>query len=86
MTRRIDPHLHFEGLVGDGDVRLDLGDGAVHLVHAGRGLLGGEGERAETRQELAAALNTLGVSPQDLIAIFQAIKAAGALQADLEVI
>ena len=32
------------------------------------------------------ALNALGVTPRDLIAIFQAIKAAGALQADLEVI
>jgi flagellar P-ring protein precursor FlgI len=31
------------------------------------------------------ALNALGVSPRDLIAIFQAIKSAGALQADLEI-
>ncbi|MDA8138549.1 MAG: flagellar basal body P-ring protein FlgI [Desulfobacteraceae bacterium] len=36
--------------------------------------------------EVVKALNALGVSPRDLIAIFQAIKAAGALQADLEVI
>jgi flagellar P-ring protein precursor FlgI len=36
--------------------------------------------------EVVNALNALGVSPRDLIAIFQAIKAAGALQADLEVI
>ncbi len=36
--------------------------------------------------ELVRALNALGVSPRDLIAIFQAIKAAGALQAELEVI
>jgi flagellar P-ring protein precursor FlgI len=36
--------------------------------------------------EVVRALNALGVSPRDLIAIFQAIKAAGALQADLEVI
>ena len=36
--------------------------------------------------EVVGALNALGVSPRDLIAIFQAIKAAGALQADLEVI
>jgi flagellar P-ring protein precursor FlgI len=32
------------------------------------------------------ALNALGVSPRDLIAIFQALKAAGALQAELEII
>lgn len=36
--------------------------------------------------QLVNALNALGVTPRDLIAIFQAIKAAGALQADLEVI
>lgn len=33
--------------------------------------------------ELAQALNALGVSPQDIIAIFQAIKKAGALHAEL---
>jgi flagellar P-ring protein precursor FlgI len=36
--------------------------------------------------ELVKALNALGVSPRDLIAIFQSIKAAGALQAKLEII
>jgi flagellar P-ring protein precursor FlgI len=36
--------------------------------------------------ELAGALNRLGVSAKDLIAILQAIKAAGALQAEIEVI
>ncbi|BBO79819.1 flagellar P-ring protein [Desulfosarcina ovata subsp. sediminis] len=36
--------------------------------------------------QVVNALNALGVTPRDLIAIFQAIKAAGALQADLEVI
>jgi flagellar P-ring protein precursor FlgI len=33
--------------------------------------------------DLAAALNTLGVSPQDLIAIFRDLEAQGALQAEL---
>jgi flagellar P-ring protein precursor FlgI len=36
--------------------------------------------------EVVRALNALGVSPRDLIAIFQALKAAGALQAELEII
>ncbi len=36
--------------------------------------------------EVVRALNALGVSPRDLIAIFQAMKAAGALQAELEII
>jgi flagellar P-ring protein precursor FlgI len=33
--------------------------------------------------ELASALNSLGVPPRDIIAIFQSIKKAGALHADL---
>lgn len=35
---------------------------------------------------LVRGLNAIGVSPRDLISILQAIKAAGALQADLEII
>ena len=35
---------------------------------------------------LVEGLNALGVSPRDMISILQAIKAAGALQADIEVI
>ena len=38
-----------------------------------------------TLQDLVASLNALGVGPRDLISILQSIKAAGALQADLEV-
>ncbi|MFN0264137.1 flagellar basal body P-ring protein FlgI [Tepidamorphus sp. 3E244] len=36
-------------------------------------------------QDLVDGLNALGVGPRDLIAILQAIKAAGALQAEIEV-
>jgi len=39
-----------------------------------------------TLQELVNNLNSLGIGPRDMIAILQAIKAAGALQADIEVI
>jgi flagellar P-ring protein precursor FlgI len=38
-----------------------------------------------TLRDLVAGLNALGVGPRDLISILQSIKAAGALQADLEV-
>ncbi len=37
-------------------------------------------------QELVEGLNALGVTPRDLISILQAIKASGALQAEIEVI
>ncbi len=37
-------------------------------------------------QELVDGLNALGVTPRDLISILQAVKASGALQAEIEVI
>jgi flagellar P-ring protein precursor FlgI len=39
-----------------------------------------------TVADLARALNALGVTPRDLISIFQAIKQAGALQAELVIL
>lgn len=38
-----------------------------------------------TLQELVNGLNSLGIGPRDMITILQAVKAAGALQADIEV-
>jgi len=36
--------------------------------------------------EVVRALNAVGASPQDLLSILQAMRAAGALQAELEII
>ncbi len=36
--------------------------------------------------DMVKALNAMGVAPRDLIAIFQALKSAGALKARLEII
>lgn len=41
-------------------------------------------DSAVTLQELVRGLNSLGVGPRDLISILQTIRAAGALQAELE--
>jgi flagellar P-ring protein precursor FlgI len=38
-----------------------------------------------TLRDLVAGLNALGIGPRDMISILQSIKAAGALQADLEI-
>lgn len=43
------------------------------------------GEQTDVGQ-LAQALNALGLTPRDMISIFQALKAEGALQADLRVV
>jgi len=55
--------------------RLNRTEGKLTLVPGGATLSG-----------LVRALNTVGASPQDLIAILQAMKQAGAIKAELEVI
>ena len=56
-------------------VRVDTGDGnKLAIVKDG-----------VTLRELVDGLNALGIGPRDLISILQAIKAAGALQAEIEV-
>lgn len=45
------------------------------------GIIGGS-----TIKDVVKALNALGVTPKDLTAIFQALRASGALQGDLEVL
>jgi len=57
------------------DVSLQQGDGQVIAVPASPQLA-----------DVVRALNTLGATPQDLQAILQALKAAGALRAELEII
>ena len=42
-------------------------------------------EQGITLQDLVNGLNALGIGPRDLITILQAIKTAGALQADIVV-
>ena len=53
------------------------GDKGQRLVNLPQGV---------TLGEVVRALNSVGVAPRDLIAIFQSIKAAGAMQAELEII
>ena len=52
-------------------------EGKANLIHLNTGV---------TLSEVVRALNALGTTPRDLIAIFQSIKASGALQAELEII
>jgi flagellar P-ring protein precursor FlgI len=59
----------------DTEVLVQEGNNPIFLVNSGVSIAA-----------VVKALNALGVSPRDLIAIFQALKAAGALQAELEII
>jgi flagellar P-ring protein FlgI len=57
------------------NIKVDAGDGKqLAIVKEG-----------VTLRELVDGLNALGIGPRDMISILQAIKAAGALQADIEV-
>ena len=56
----------------------------IHVTDQGGAFITTSG--ASTLEELAKALNTLGVTPRDVIAIFQALKEAGALEAELVVL
>ena len=60
---------------GGGSVDIKQEGGALMNLKAGVNLA-----------DIVKALNTLGANPQDLIAILQAMKSAGALRADLEII
>jgi len=63
-------------VVDQSQITVDQGDtGALKVLAAGT-----------TLADVVQALNTLGASAQDLVAILQAIKAAGALHAELEVL
>ncbi|MBK9518792.1 MAG: flagellar basal body P-ring protein FlgI [Anaeromyxobacter sp.] len=61
--------------------------GSLDRVNAAEGATGSVALPATTTvEELAKALSTLGAGPRDLIAVLEAMKAAGALDADLEVL
>lgn len=57
------------------DIEIKQGGGALMQVRAGASL-----------SDVVKAINALGAAPQDLLSILQAMKAAGALKADLEII
>jgi len=59
----------------ESQVQVQEGNNPIFLVNSGVSIAA-----------VVRALNALGVSPRDLISIFQALKAAGALQAELEII
>ena len=62
-------------VVNDPDISVNQQGGALRMV-----------EGTASLQEVVDGLNALGATPQDLVSILEALKAAGALRADLEVI
>ena len=56
----------------------------VKTAESGRKLIYISG--AGTLSQVVRALNTIGVSPRDLISIVQALRESGSLQADIDII
>ncbi len=81
ISERVDvsqPNPLSEGeTVASPDTLVDVSEDKGNLVVLNQGISIGE---------VASALNAIGATPRDLIAIFQAIKAAGALYADLVIL
>jgi flagellar P-ring protein precursor FlgI len=61
-------------VVPQSQIKVDEGKGGLALIKGGVPL-----------KQLVDGLNALGVSPRDMISILQALKAEGAIQADIEV-
>lgn len=70
--------------ISHGDLSLKVGgDAAGRKQNGDRVIMMNEGTNVG---DIVKAINKLGVSPKDLITILQSVKAAGALQADLEIL
>jgi flagellar P-ring protein precursor FlgI len=59
------------------DVDIEVDEEDSRVIQVGRSV---------TLGDLVRALNSVGVTPRDLVAVLTAAKAAGALQAELELI
>jgi len=89
----VDPATGLPAAGGQGGVQFAPGGGAQTTVVPRTNVEVDEGSQRRlavlpegvSLQELVNSLNALGVGPRDMISILQAIKASGALQADIEV-
>ncbi len=61
-------------VVAESDIKVTEEEGQIHTVGPGTSL-----------GEVVRALNAIGATPRDLVAILQALKSAGALHAELEI-
>jgi flagellar P-ring protein precursor FlgI len=72
--------------IAHGSISLEVGESSAKTKKGGNEKKFATIESGANVGELVNALNSLGVSPKDLITILQNIKAAGALQAELEIL
>ncbi|MBF0454210.1 MAG: flagellar basal body P-ring protein FlgI [Magnetococcales bacterium] len=77
------PQVSQPNALGEGDTVVTP-DTEIEATESDARLI--EMEEGVTLGDLVRGLNSVGVTPRDLIAILQAIKASGALQAELEIL
>jgi flagellar P-ring protein precursor FlgI len=101
-TLDVNPDTRARVVVNEKTGTVVIGEGVqiskVAISHGDLSLkVGGDGKKADGDKvmllndganvgDIVKAMNRLGISPKDLITILQNIKAAGALQADLEIL
>jgi flagellar P-ring protein precursor FlgI len=61
-------------VVPDADITIEQGSGTLHMM------------QGADLQDVVRALNALGATPQDLMSILEALRAAGSLRAELEIL
>ena len=83
-TTAIPPGTRTEGVIAPGGATVVTPESSVAVKEEGKSLM--IIPSGVSLGEVIKALNAIGASPRDLITILQSIKAAGALQADLEII
>ncbi len=84
-------NIRIDGFTGVSQPQPFSGGATTVVAQSDVGVQSGGGQftvldQGTTLNEIARALNAMGVSSRDMIAIFQAIKEAGALQAELVVL
>ena len=83
VTVNNDPSVSQPNALSNGETR-DTSKSTIEIKQDGGALMTVKG--AASLNEVVKALNALGATPGDLISILEAMKAAGALHANLEII
>ena len=83
VTVNTDPSVSQPNALSNGETK-DTSKSTIEIKSEGGALINVKG--AASLNEVVKALNALGATPQDLISILEALRAAGALHASLEII
>ena len=75
-----------QAVVSHGNLTVQVTEGSSDSMTAASGEAVVPVSSTDTVDDLVAALNSIGATPHDIIAILQALRACGALLAEIEVL